>query len=154
MPSHTERTAESPKKNMTTQEIREATALFKRVDLDGSGCIDLMELTKMFDAMDCKMNETEIMLLFQEIDRDRDGVISFTEFLRAFALQKIKAEKHSDELNMANAFQECGGNGDKTGCADRNKVAALLKEFDFDIDIESVFHDDRISYDQFNAVFR
>ena len=153
MPSPVENSAYSPKKNLSAAEIEDANKLFQKIDLDGSGCIDLLELTKMFDEMeDVNMNETEIMLLFQEIDLDRDGVINFTEFLRAVALQKIQREKRNDDANLTGAFEQCGGNRDQTGSAERGKVAALLKEFDLDIDVESVF-EDRISYKQFQEVF-
>jgi hypothetical protein len=50
----------------------------------------------------------------KRVDVDRDGVINFTEFLRAVTLQKQVRKEQDDEF-ILRAFEQCGGNGDKSG---------------------------------------
>lgn len=143
----------SARRNLTLEEIDEARKNFQEIDLDSSGTIDLNELSVMFKKMNYHLEETEVMEVMSSIDTDDDGMINFTEFLRAVAMKKVmdKTEK-TDERDIVSAFQECGGNEDKTGAIDVGKVGALLQDYGLDVDATSMFGN-KVTYEQFSSIF-
>ena len=56
---------------------REARALFDAIDLDKDSILRKDELLKEFPHLDAKTSD----LLFEEVDTDGDGGLSFDEFL-------------------------------------------------------------------------
>jgi len=59
------------------EEIREAFNIF---DGDGNGFIDRRELSMMMRFMGESVTESEIQLILDEADIDKDGLIDYTEF--------------------------------------------------------------------------
>jgi len=59
------------------EQIREAFQVF---DGDGNGYIDRRELSLMMRFMGESLTETEIQLILDEADIDRDGLIDYAEF--------------------------------------------------------------------------
>jgi Ca2+-binding EF-hand superfamily protein len=145
--------ATSPKCNLTGTEIEQAKKLFLEIDLDHSGTIDQNELASMFKKMSYDLSDGEIVDVMWRIDQDRDGVISFTEFLRAVALKKVMDTfAETDERDVVAAFEECGGNSDKSGTVDTEKVAKVLGDFGISVDTAAVFSQP-LTFDQFSAFF-
>ena len=146
--------ATSPRRNLNPDEIEEARKLFHSIDLDSSGTIDLRELGLMFEKMNYDMTETEVMEVMTKIDMDEDGVINFTEFLRAVAMRKVQSAFDVDERDVVSVFAQCGGNEDKSGNIDRKKVEELLD--DFGVSIDSTMYDvfgENMDFERFASIF-
>lgn len=82
----TTRTPLYPLENVTLEQIQQRKCssdmrqLFKVCDLDGSGHIDRYELQQICPHL----NEDEINSVFNDLDRNNDGLISFNEFCQGF----------------------------------------------------------------------
>merc|ERR1711988_1621376 len=61
------------------QEIKEAFDLF---DTDGSGNIDVKELTVAMKALGCEPKPGEIEKMISDVDDDGSGEIGYPEFLK------------------------------------------------------------------------
>lgn len=57
---------------------------FKKFDQDGNGYIDKDELRRVLCGNGRKMSEAEAETLFNEADVDRDGRLSYDEFVNYF----------------------------------------------------------------------
>jgi hypothetical protein len=55
-------------------------ATFDSIDADGSGFIDMAELTNVSKALGHELNEAELQVVFDELDENGDRKISFAEF--------------------------------------------------------------------------
>ena len=67
---------------MSKEDEEEIDAIFNRVDVDGSGCIDFDELTKYLDGQG--FSTKAIQQLFSNMDVNQSGKISRKEFRRIF----------------------------------------------------------------------
>jgi hypothetical protein len=66
-------------------DLREA---FDKVDKDNSGSIDLAELAGLCGSLNYQVNQADVTTLFNEIDTNHDGKVSFEEFVAWFRLGK------------------------------------------------------------------
>ena len=62
------------------EELREA---FKTFDADGDGCTTRSELRKVMIKFGQNLTDQELDAVMLEVDKNRDGVISFSEFIEA-----------------------------------------------------------------------
>jgi Ca2+-binding EF-hand superfamily protein len=53
---------------------------FERVDSDGNGKIDQVELGSLLDALGVGFSDAQVRATFESIDRDRSGLIELEEF--------------------------------------------------------------------------
>lgn len=96
--------------------------LFSKVDVDGSGEIDFDELRHMFDLMKINLSVTQARNIYQSIDFDLNGKVSFPEFLADFN-KTIKTdintllflEKERYEADKAGQSQGMGTTGGMRG---------------------------------------
>lgn len=58
--------------------------VFKRVDVNGNGTINLSELKKLLKSLNCTLSEEEIKKFFDRVDSSDDGAIGFNEFAEEF----------------------------------------------------------------------
>merc|ERR1711937_62184 len=77
------------------QEIKEAFDLF---DVDGSGNIDLKELTIAMKALGCEPKPGEIEKMIAEVDDDGGGEIGFDEFLKMMTHKILNKDPKEDML--------------------------------------------------------
>jgi len=73
------------KTNLKTTRTKSATTsehykVFQFFDTDSSGSIDVSELDGVFKALQIKLSTKDTLLLFDTLDADHDGVLSFPEF--------------------------------------------------------------------------
>ena len=59
-------------------------AVFVHFDEDGSGTIDIQELRKMSVEIGYATQREEVIELFEKIDTNADGKISYGEFIRHY----------------------------------------------------------------------
>jgi hypothetical protein len=68
------------KKSLSNTSSNDIRNLFRVCDLDGSGDIDRYELAQICPHL----NQDEIDSVFKDLDKNNDGLISFTEFCQGF----------------------------------------------------------------------
>ena len=59
--------------------VHKAVEMFQQYDTDGKGCLDVGEFSKVLTDLNYEADTTEAALL--ALDKDGNGVISFSEFL-------------------------------------------------------------------------
>merc|ERR1711972_500994 len=105
-------------------------------------------------------SEEELFRFMADVDEDGTGEIEFQEFLRAFEKQRGGAQELEDELDTLDAFVALGGNPDKTGFIDTQRLVHVVKdEFGMTIKIERLIEeldkdrDNKLNYVEFAALF-
>jgi Ca2+-binding EF-hand superfamily protein len=63
-----------------------------------------------------------------EVDVDANGVVDFAEFVRVLQAQKERAAALGSESDMVDAFIACGGQPDKSGFVERDRLVRIVKE--------------------------
>lgn len=102
---------------VSPQEVKELSTLFKQIDTDCSGTLTLDELYKGLDGNE---NKETLMEILNGADTDGSGDINYTEFLAATMDQQI----YLREDYLKTAFQMF--DVDNSGKIDSQEVVALL----------------------------
>jgi calmodulin len=63
---------------------KDLEAAFKKYDSDGNGFLTIDELQSAMSSMGRQMTRNEILSMIQSLDLNRDGKISFDEFIKLF----------------------------------------------------------------------
>lgn len=69
----------------TPQEMAAFREAFQRFDTDGNQALDADELAAMMRALGADLDASALATMMREADVDRDGRISFEEFVDAMA---------------------------------------------------------------------
>ena len=126
-------------------------SIFNQFDKDGTGRIDRFELRVVLERnfyleMGQKPTEEELFSMINEVDENNTGKIEFYEFLKIYEKHQ-KANNKDDEEDLSNpyvvdAFVAMGGNKDKTGIVDTEKLINVIRhQFEMTIDIEKLIED-------------
>merc|ERR1719335_1089461 len=102
------------------QEIKEAFDLF---DVDGSGNIDLKELTVAMKALGCEPKPGEIEKMIADVDDDGSGEIGFPEFLQMMTNKILNKYPKDDMVKAFGLFDD-----DKTGFVTLKNMKRVAKE--------------------------
>merc|ERR1719298_92870 len=102
------------------QEIKEAFDLF---DTDGSGNIDIKELTIAMKALGCEPKPGEIEKMIGEVDDDGSGEIGFPEFLQMMTHKILNKDPKDDMLKAFRLFDD-----DQTGSVSFKNMKRVCKE--------------------------
>merc|ERR1719262_260183 len=102
------------------QEIKEAFDLF---DTDGSGNIDIKELTIAMKALGCEPKPGEIEKMIGEVDDDGGGSIGFDEFLRMMTNKILNKDPKDDMVKAFKLFDD-----DNTGFVTLKNMKRVAKE--------------------------
>merc|ERR1711907_765009 len=102
------------------QEIKEAFDLF---DTDGSGNIDVKELTIAMGALGCEPKPGEIEKMISEVDDDGGGGIGFDEFLKMMTNKILNKDPKDDMLKAFRLFDD-----DQTGSVSFKNIKRVAKE--------------------------
>lgn len=97
------------------EEIKNFQTTFKKYDSNKSKSIDESELTKLFEDLECPQTHMGIRKLIKEVDMDKNGEVSFCEFLQMFKNAKgIEApDLHVAEKRVTVNVQDEGVGGAK-----------------------------------------
>lgn len=63
------------------EEVARLKSEFRRLDADGDGTLDKRELGRLLRAGDPHLSDSEVQMLFKQVDRDGNGRIDFVEFV-------------------------------------------------------------------------
>merc|ERR1719230_541775 len=102
------------------QEIKEAFDLF---DVDGSGNIDIKELTIAMKALGCEPKPGEIEKMIGEVDDDGSGEIGFPEFLKMMTNKILNKDPKDDMLKAFRLFDD-----DQTGAVSLKNLKRVARE--------------------------
>merc|ERR1712057_72227 len=102
------------------QEIKEAFDLF---DTDGSGNIDVKELTVAMKALGCEPKPGEIEKMISDVDDDGSGEIGFPEFLKMMTHKILNKDPKDDMLKAFRLFDD-----DQTGFVALKNLKRVAKE--------------------------
>ena len=102
------------------QEIKEAFDLF---DTDGSGNIDIKELTIAMKALGCEPKPGEIEKMISDVDDDGSGEIGFPEFLAMMTHKILNKDPKDDMLKAFRLFDD-----DQTGSVSLKNLKRVCKE--------------------------
>lgn len=69
------------RRTFTPKEINYLSKLYNKLDKNNSGGIESSEFIESFKEMGVKMKEEEIKELLEKIDHDKNGVVTFKEFI-------------------------------------------------------------------------
>lgn len=73
-------------------ELRFTKQIFHEFDADGSDSIDLGELRMVMEAMGHEMTQAQLKELLEQVDVNRSGDLSFSEFVQLIALWKAASQ--------------------------------------------------------------
>merc|ERR1712139_570182 len=102
------------------QEIKEAFDLF---DTDGSGNIDVKELTIAMKALGCEPKPGEIEKMIGEVDDDGGGEIGFDEFLKMMTNKILNKDPKDDMVKAFKLFDD-----DETGFVTFKNLKRVCRE--------------------------
>mmetsp|Transcript_14084 Transcript_14084/g.20602 ORF Transcript_14084/g.20602 Transcript_14084/m.20602 type:complete len:148 (+) Transcript_14084:13-456(+) len=143
---------------LSEEQITNAKTIFTQFDKDGTGRIDRFELRVVLEQLGQQPSEEELFSMINEVDEQNTGKIEFYEFLRVYEQHQNKTGK-SDEQDMIDAFVAMGGNADKSGSIDTEKLINVIRnQFEMTIDIERLIEEidednsHSIEYDEFKQL--
>lgn len=92
------------------EEMRKLSEIFKVIDTNNDGKLDIEEITKYMKKVMGTCNFQEIKEIFDKIDTDQSGYIDYSEFLAATINKKKLLRK--EELKQAFSHIDKDGSGD------------------------------------------
>lgn len=95
---------------LSEDQITEFKETFVLFDKDGNGYITMEELKTAMKSLGQSSTEAELQNIIDQADSDRDGTISFPEFLNYMA-SKVKQTDAEDEIRQAFRLFDEDGNG-------------------------------------------
>eukprot|EP00238_Polyblepharides_amylifera_P014856 CAMPEP_0196578212 /NCGR_PEP_ID=MMETSP1081-20130531/7157_1 /TAXON_ID=36882 /ORGANISM="Pyramimonas amylifera, Strain CCMP720" /LENGTH=155 /DNA_ID=CAMNT_0041897355 /DNA_START=415 /DNA_END=879 /DNA_ORIENTATION=+ len=120
---------------LTDDEMKKMRESFALVDRDNSGTIDMGELKLVLNEMGQTPSEDELFVMISSIDEDGNGGITFDEFIKSIGNQKFfqgvgQKYQDPDETDTIEAFVALGGNSDKTGFIQIDRLNDVLGIFE------------------------
>lgn len=127
--------------SLAVPDIENCYKAFTKLDYEGTGFIDKDYLKKAFRLINEKIPEEELMKMSFLLESTSQNGISYNEFLRLVAFWRTRQQSEdSDEL--VDAFVEFGGQPDKGGYIDPEKLVRVIKkDFNLTFNIESLVQD-------------
>jgi len=107
-------------------ELREAFNLF---DADGSGSIDMKEISKAMKVMGIKISKEELTKMISDVDSSGDGDIDFSEFLQMMTGKMGEKDSREDVVKVFKLFDD-----DNTGKITLRNLRRVSQELGETID--------------------
>jgi len=144
---------------LTEQQIHEFQQAFSLFDKDKDGHVTQKELRIVFDTLGQNPSDEELQDMINEVDKDGNGEMEFTEFC---VLMSKRMESKEDSQTLRKAFEVLDLDG--SGEIEREELRKVLEGFSragehlSDDEIESLIKeadvdgDGQISFDEFVKV--
>ena len=137
---------------MKEAELKEAFAMF---DKDSDGTITLKELATTLSLLGINPSEEELLVMFNSVDLDTNGVIDYEEF-KLLMEQHLKNEPMTEEQEFREAFKafDRDGNG-KIDAGELRQAMTTLGESVGDNQVKDMIQaadkdgDGEINYEEF-----
>eukprot|EP00340_Litonotus_pictus_P002313 CAMPEP_0170515634 /NCGR_PEP_ID=MMETSP0209-20121228/2046_1 /TAXON_ID=665100 ORGANISM="Litonotus pictus, Strain P1" /NCGR_SAMPLE_ID=MMETSP0209 /ASSEMBLY_ACC=CAM_ASM_000301 /LENGTH=172 /DNA_ID=CAMNT_0010800211 /DNA_START=5 /DNA_END=523 /DNA_ORIENTATION=- len=133
------------KNELTPEQKQEIKDAFDAIDTDGSGKVDVAELKLALGALGMDSRKDETNRIVEDMDKNKDGQISYDEFLELLTLQ-ITDNDHVGDIKRIYS-NICGEKNDrinfdvlKSLCADLgeqindDEIKEMIEEADLDRD--------------------
>jgi len=136
----------------SSEEIVMLRTAFGHFDTEQDGFVSREEFRNALK--ECNLNDETLTKVFDSMDVDKNGSISYTEFLAAL----LEARTNIDEERVADAFDRLDHSD--TGYISKEDLASLLGKKKDSEDVQRLIreadtdHDGQISFQEFLAVFR
>lgn len=140
------------------QRMQQYRMAFRDFDANGDGRLDIWEIRRVFEVVGITPREEDLCLLAAAADTSGDGSIDFDEFVAVLEAGTRQSESR-DEQETVEAFLALGGNADKTGSIDSDKVKQVIAEFGLTIEIDELLSyldadkSGMIDFEEFSRLF-
>jgi len=94
--------------------------VFRKVDVDDNGEIDREELAQLFAKLDCDIDESQMDMIMEELDANKDGKITEQDFTRWYVTSEERIAS-----NVKKVFDFFDTN--QSGTINRDKIKSLLE---------------------------
>lgn len=74
-----------PTTQLTDDEIAEVREIFDHYDKNGNGVIEVGELGSLLEALDAKLDKTQLAAAISDLDSNANGRLEFDEFIAWWA---------------------------------------------------------------------
>ena len=122
--------SEEEENNKFLQDLKE---VFRTIDKDNNGYINLKELEIAMRAFGFELNEIEIIELMKEYDKDGNDNLDLVEFID---LMNKKREEQKEAQDIFETFEALDINDD--GYLSQTKLKLLFDNLALDIDEETI----------------
>mmetsp|Transcript_11087 Transcript_11087/g.18962 ORF Transcript_11087/g.18962 Transcript_11087/m.18962 type:complete len:154 (-) Transcript_11087:998-1459(-) len=141
---------------LSDHELENCRRAFQHFDRDNCGRLDLWELRGLLSRVGQDPTEDELSMLIAVVDDHGNGSIGFEQVVEL--LENMQKSDHNSELlredkGTVAAFVAMGGNPDKTGELNTDRLKKVIKDYRLSINIEGLLHDidsDSSGYIDFN----
>ncbi len=135
----------NPASHLSQEELEKCRTSFLRFDKDRNGTIDAFELRAALTSFGAAPSDEDLFAMIAEVDANANGVVDFPEFVRVLEGHKARVEALGSESDLVDAFVACGGNDDRSGLVERERLVKIVKEdFGLAFNISSLF----VTYDK------
>jgi Ca2+-binding EF-hand superfamily protein len=151
------------KHDLTQEQKLEIKEAFDAIDSDHSGFIDVEELKIAMQALGLDNRKDETSRIVEDMDKNKDGKISFEEFLSLLTLQ-ITDKDHENEMKKIHSFisdestQKINALSLKAICEDlgeeitEDEILEMIEEADYDKDGEVDINDFMVLMKKINVL--
>ena len=143
---------------LSITDIENSQRTFQAFDLENSGSIDKDDLINALEMMGISAKREDIIKLMNEFEGSNSNVIEYNDFLKVLAFYRM-IDDNKDENDFVDAFVAMGGNSDKSGHINAQKLIQVIKEeFNMTIDIVKLIEDvdedgsGKIEYGEFKTL--
>eukprot|EP00755_Sulcionema_specki_P007175 Sspe_Gene.37498::Locus_18104_Transcript_1_1_Confidence_1.000_Length_5032::g.37498::m.37498/K14684/SLC25A23S; solute carrier family 25 (mitochondrial phosphate transporter), member 23/24/25/41 len=111
---------------MSEEKVAELLRVFQTVDADGNGALEAAELREAFSLAGVEIAQHRLVELFDDLDIDGDGMVSFIEFCHVFETA-TSTELHALHSVITEAIAEQGVMPDSVHFVTANASAPQVK---------------------------
>lgn len=138
---------------ITRNEAEICRKIFEIIDDNNNGYIEIQELKEFIKDMGYFPTDKELFTLLSEVDISGCQKITFDLFLQIIVKEKKKRDSENDQ-NILNAFVALGGNIDKSGTIEYDKIVNILNEVfdDYQTNFNNIFCNISTSVENVNTL--
>jgi len=141
---------------LSQEEIDIYRQAFETFDTDKTGDITVSELAAVFRSLGQNPSETELQDIISEVDTDRDGTISFSEFISMMTRKTSTTDIEAEIKAAFNVFDS-----DKCGYIKADELKSVMSSIGetlTDSEVEEMINlvdtngDGKISFEEFVSI--